>query len=164
MYASILKFLHSLTHSGSYSLVHSGSLSGSLSHILAHSGPLSGFLRRSLAHKVLARPTTSWLRGHSLSLTIRVLYCAGVGLFCVSHRFRNLASNFALGVLGAVHFVLDRGEGSSRFITLLHRGGLFKVYHNITDLVGIWKGLNNFQYYVSISFYVVLKESILSQI
>ena len=98
-------------------------LSGSLSHILAHSGPLSGFLRRSLAHKVLARPTTSWLRGHSLSLTIRVLYCAGVGLFCVSHRFRNLASNFALGVLGAVHFVLDRGEGSSRFITLLHRGG-----------------------------------------
>ena len=112
MYASILKFLHSLTHSGS--------LSGSLSHILAHSGPLSGFLRRSLAHKVLARPTTSWLRGHSLSLTIRVLYCAGVGLFCVSHRFRNLASNFALGVLGAVHFVLDRGEGSSRFITILH--------------------------------------------
>ena len=65
------------------------------------------------------------------------------------------------------------GEGSSRFITILHRGGLpnllqyyiggfFKVYYNITDLVGILKGFDHFQYYIC--FYVVLKERILSQI
>ena len=64
--------------------------------------------------------------------------------------------------------------GSSRFITILHGGGglpnllqyyiggFFKVYYNITDLVGIWKGSGHFQYYIY--FYVVLKIHILSQI
>ena len=60
---------------------------------------------------------------------------------------------------GAVHILRNMGwgEGSSRCITILHRGGLpnllqyymgghFKVYYNITDLVGIWKGLDHFQY------------------
>ena len=41
-------------------------------------------------------------------------------------------------------------------------GGFFKVYYNITDLVGILKGFDHFQYYIC--FYVVLKVRILSQI
>ena len=41
-------------------------------------------------------------------------------------------------------------------------GGFFKVYYNITDLVGIWKGLDHFQYYIY--FYVVLKIRIFYQI
>ena len=41
-------------------------------------------------------------------------------------------------------------------------GGFFKVYHNITDLVGILKGFDHFQYYIC--FYVVPKVRILSQI
>ena len=41
-------------------------------------------------------------------------------------------------------------------------GGFFKVYYNITDLVGILKGFDHYQYYIC--FYVVLKERILSQI
>ena len=36
------------------------------------------------------------------------------------------------------------------------------MYYNITDLVGIWKGLDHFQYYIC--FFVVLKVRILSQI
>ena len=51
--------------------------------------------------------------------------------------------------------IQDRGEGSSQFITILHRG-FFKVYYNITDLLGMWKGINHFQY--NICFYVVLKK------
>ena len=38
-----------------------------------------------------------------------------------------------------------------------YKGGFFKVYYNITDLVGIWKGLDHFQCYIC--FYVVLKET-----
>ena len=78
----------------------------------------------------------------------------------------------ALG-LSIYYEIQDRGEGSSRFITILHKGGLpnllqfykggfFKVYYNITDLVGIWKGSGHFQYYIY--FYVVLKVRIFSQI
>ena len=42
------------------------------------------------------------------------------------------------------------------------QGGLFKVYYNITYLVGIWKGFDHFQYYIC--FYAVLRIGILSQI
>ena len=56
---------------------------------------------------------------------------------------------------------MDGGGVSPQFITILHRG-LFKVYYNITDLVGLWKGFDHFQYYIC--FYVVLKGRILSQI
>ena len=63
----------------------------------------------------------------------------------------------------SIYFVIrDRGEGSYRFITILHLGGFFKVYYDITDLVGIWKGLDHLQYYIC--FYIVLKVRILSQI
>ena len=67
----------------------------------------------------------------------------------------------------SIYYVIqDGGEGSSRFITILHRGGLpnllqyyiggfFKVYYNVTDLEVIWKGLDHLQYYMC--FYVVLK-------
>ena len=57
--------------------------------------------------------------------------------------------------LSIYYVIRDGGGGSSRFITILHRGGLpnllqyyiggfLKVYYNITDLVGIWKGLDHF--------------------
>ena len=57
----------------------------------------------------------------------------------------------ALG-LSIYYEIQDRGEGSSRFITILHRG-FFKVYYNITDLLGILKGFDHFKYYIC--FYVV---------
>ena len=53
-------------------------------------------------------------------------------------------------------------EGGLPNLLQYYIGGFFKVYYNITDLVGIWKGLDHFQYYIC--FYVGLKVRILSQI
>ena len=58
--------------------------------------------------------------------------------------------------LSIYYVIRDRGEGSSRFITILHRGGLpnllqyyiggvLKVYYNITVLKGKWKVIFLFQ-------------------
>ena len=54
---------------------------------------------RWLTRSLLGSPHRGRVATVYPSLTIRVIYCAGVELFCVSHRFWTLASIFALGVL-----------------------------------------------------------------
>ena len=40
------------------------------------------------------------------------------------------------------------GGGGLPNLLQYYIGGFFKVYYNITDLVGLWKGLDHFQYYM----------------
>ena len=67
-------------------------------------------------------------------------------------------SGHKVTTLGAVHILRNTGGegGSSRFITILHRGGVpnllqyyiggvLKVYYNITVLKGKWKVIFLFQ-------------------
>ena len=65
---------------------------------------------------------------------------------------------------GAVYILRNTGKGGRGLPDLLqyYIGGFFKAYYNITDLVGIWKGLDHFQYYIC--FYVMLIVRIWSQI
>ena len=61
----------------------------------------------------------------------------------------------------SIYYVIQDGGGLPNLLQY-YIEGVFKVYYDITDLVGIWKGLVNFKYFIC--FYVVLKVRILSQI
>ena len=61
----------------------------------------------------------------------------------------------------SIYYVIRDGGGLPNLLQY-YIGGFFKVYYNITDLVGILKGFDHFQYYIC--FYVVLKVRVLSQI
>ena len=53
---------------------------------------------------------------------------------------------FVYSLLGAVHILRNTGWGwGLPNLLQYYIGGLFKVYGNITDLVGMWKGLDHFQ-------------------
>ena len=64
---------------------------------------------------------------------------------------------FCVSTLGlSIYYVIrDRGGGVSLIYYNITSEFFIKVYYNIKDLVGIWKGFYNFQYYIC--FYVVLK-------
>ena len=65
---------------------------------------------------------------------------------------RDDSTKVSLSLLGAVHILRNTGWGGRGVPDLLqyYIGGVFKVYYNITDLVGIWKGSGHFQYYIYI--------------
>ena len=51
-----------------------------------------------------------------------------------------------------VYFYICSYEGPPIYYVIRDRGGVFKVYYNIADLVEVWKGLDHFQYYIQVGF------------
>ena len=63
----------------------------------------------------------------------------------------------------SIYYVIRVGGGRGLPDLLQYYiAGFSKVYYNLKDLVGIWRGLDHFQYYIC--FYAVLKVRILSRI
>ena len=89
-----------------------------------------------------------------LDLTFQLIRTLVKGSFCNSCDFF-VCCHRPLG-LSIYYVIRNGGAGSSRFITILHRGsllnllqyyrgGVFKIYYNITVLKGKWKVIILFQ-------------------
>ena len=78
-------------------VTHSNSLSGSLWLSQAHSGSLSGSLSRSSAHKVLARLSTLWIGGHSLSRPDQSKWEGDVIKYEIKNRFHIFPGSWLVG-------------------------------------------------------------------